>query len=364
MYDVIVIGGGHAGSEACLAAARLGKKTLLVTGNIKMIASMPCNPSVGGPAKGIVVREIDALGGEMARNADKTQIQMRFLNISKGPAVRALRAQSDKVLYSKTMKETILKQSNLKVVEEYVKELYLINNEIKGVVLETGEVIEGSKVIITTGTYMDSKILVGDSVTKMGPDNQKASLGLSPQLRGMGFKTTRLKTGTPARIHTDTIDFTKTERHDGDPEKRTFSFDNIYYFDVDKQWPCYLTYTTPKTHEIINSNLNKSAMYSGVVEGIGPRYCPSIEDKLVRFNDKPRHQIFLEPESQILNETYVQGFLTSMPHDIQEEMIHSLTGLENAVISKYAYAIEYDAIDPRVLYPTLESKEYDNLYFA
>jgi tRNA uridine 5-carboxymethylaminomethyl modification enzyme len=364
MYDVVVIGGGHAGSEACLAAARLGHNTLLVTGNIEMIASMPCNPSVGGPAKGIVVREIDALGGEMAKVADKTQIQMRLLNISKGPAVRALRAQSDKVLYSKTMKETILNQENLTVIEAYVKELYLVDNRIKGVMLESGEIIEGSKVIITTGTYMDSKILVGDSVTKMGPDNQKASLGLSPQLRKLGFKTTRLKTGTPARIMTDTIDFTKTERHDGDPIERTFSFDNKYYFDVNNQWPCYLTYTTPKTHEIINGNLTKSAMYSGVVEGVGPRYCPSIEDKLVRFNDKPRHQIFLEPESQVLNETYVQGFSTSMPHDVQEQMINSLPGLENAVISKYAYAIEYDAIDPRVLYPTLESKAYENLYFA
>jgi len=364
MYDVIVIGGGHAGSEACLATSRLGHKTLLVTGNIEMIASMPCNPSVGGPAKGIVIREIDALGGEMAKVADKTQIQMRLLNISKGPAVRALRAQSDKVLYSKTMKDIILNQKNLEVVEAYVKELYLVDNKIKGVVLESGEIIEGLKVIITTGTYMDSKILVGDSVTNMGPDNQKASLGLSPQLRSLGFKTTRLKTGTPARIHTDTIDFTKTERHDGDPIERTFSFDNIYYIDIKEQWPCYLTYTTPLTHEVINNNLTKSAMYSGVVEGIGPRYCPSIEDKLVRFHDKPRHQIFLEPESQVLNETYVQGFSTSMPHDVQEKMINSLPGLENAVISKYAYAIEYDAIDPRVLYPTLESKEFENLYFA
>lgn len=364
MYDLIVIGGGHAGSEACLAASRLGHKTLLVTGNIDMIASMPCNPSVGGPAKGIVIREIDALGGEMAKVADKTQIQMRLLNISKGPAVRALRAQSDKVLYARTMKEIILKQENLKVIEAYVKELYLVDNKIMGVVLESGEIIKSLKVIITTGTYMEAKILVGTSVTKMGPDNQKASEGLSPQLRSLGFKTTRLKTGTPARIFTDTIDFTKTERHDGDLIERTFSFDNKYYIDIKDQWPCYLTYTTPLTHKVINDNLTKSAMYSGTVEGIGPRYCPSIEDKLVRFHDKPRHQIFLEPESQVLNETYVQGFSTSMPHDVQVKMINSLPGLEHAVISKYAYAIEYDAIDPRVLYPTLESKEYKNLYFA
>ncbi len=364
MYEVIVIGGGHAGSEACLATARLGHKTLLVTGNIDMIASMPCNPSVGGPAKGIVVREIDALGGEMARVADKTQIQMRFLNISKGPAVRALRAQSDKVLYPKTMKETILKQDNLEVVEAYVDKLYLENNEVKGVVLESGEILKAENVIITTGTYMEAKILVGDSVTKMGPDNQKASLGLSPQLRELGFETTRLKTGTPPRVKSDSIDYTKTERHDGDLVERHFSFDKITYFDIDKQFPCYLTYTSPLTHEIINSNLSKSSMYSGVVEGVGPRYCPSIEDKLVRFHDKERHQIFLEPESQFIDEVYVQGFSTSMPHDIQEEMIKSIPGLENAVIAKYAYAIEYDAIDPRKLYPTLESKQYPGLYFA
>ena len=364
MYDVIVIGGGHAGSEACLATARLGHKTLLVTGNVNMIAYMPCNPSVGGPAKGIVVREIDALGGEMARVADKTQIQMRLLNISKGPAVRALRAQSDKVLYPKTMKETIFNQDNLEVIEAYVKELYIVDKEAKGVVLESGEIIKGENVIITTGTFMEAKILVGDSVTNMGPDNQKASLGLSPQLRDLGFKTTRLKTGTPPRVKTDSVDFSKTERHDGDPVERHFSFDKITYFDVEKQWPCYLTYTSPLTHNIINDNLTKSSMYSGVVEGVGPRYCPSIEDKLVRFHDKERHQIFLEPESQFIDEIYVQGFSTSMPHDIQDEMIKSIPGLENAVIAKYAYAIEYDAIDPRDLYPTLESKVYKGLYFA
>jgi tRNA uridine 5-carboxymethylaminomethyl modification enzyme len=364
MYDIIVVGGGHAGSEACLASARLGHKTLLVTGNINMIASMPCNPSVGGPAKGIVVREIDALGGEMARVADKTQIQMRLLNISKGPAVRALRAQSDKVLYPKTMKETILKQPNLTVLESYVKQLYVENGKISGVVLEDGTIYQGKSIIITTGTYMQAKILVGDQVTEEGPDKQKASLGLSPQLRELGFKTTRLKTGTPPRVKTNTIDFSKTERHDGDPIERHFSYDNITYFDVTKQWPCYLTYTTNKTHEIINDNLEKSSMYSGVVEGVGPRYCPSIEDKIVRFHDKPRHQIFLEPESQFIDETYVQGFSTSMPHDVQEKLIHSIPGLENAKIAKYAYAIEYDAIDPRDLFPTLESKQYNNLYFA
>ena len=364
MYDVIVIGGGHAGSEACLASARMNQKTLLVTGNINMIASMPCNPSVGGPAKGIVVREIDALGGEMAKNADKTQIQMRLLNISKGPAVRALRAQSDKVEYPKQMKETILKQENLDVVEAYVDKLYFEENTIAGVILEDGRTFHSKTVIVTTGTYMQAKILVGDSVKHEGPDKEKASMGLSAQLRDLGFKTTRLKTGTPPRIKKDTIDFSQTEVHQGDQEKRTFSFDNIYYKDIDKQEPCYLTYTNEQTHDIIELNLEKSSMYSGVVEGVGPRYCPSIEDKLVRFRDKERHQIFLEPESLSIDEMYVQGFSTSMPHEIQEQMIKSIKGLEHAEIAKYAYAIEYDAIDPRTLYPTLESKDYPNLYFA
>lgn len=364
MYDVIVVGGGHAGSEACLATARMGKNTLLITGNVNMIASMPCNPSVGGPAKGIVVREIDALGGEMAHVADKTAIQMRLLNISKGPAVRALRAQSDKVLYTKVMKETIFAEDNINVVEAYVDSIYLEDGQVKGVKIESGEVYLGEAVIITTGTYMQAKVLVGSNVTDSGPDKQKASKGLSSQLREMGFETSRLKTGTPPRIKTKTIDFTKTERHDGDPVIRHFSYDKVTYYDVDNQWPCYLTYTSPTTHNVIKNNLELSSMYSGVVEGVGPRYCPSIEDKLVRFEDKPRHQIFLEPESQFIDETYVQGFSTSMPYDVQERMVHSIPGLENAEIAKYAYAIEYDAIDPRVLYPTLESKAYPNLYFA
>jgi tRNA uridine 5-carboxymethylaminomethyl modification enzyme len=364
MYDVIVIGGGHAGSEACLVSARMNKKTLLVTGNINMIASMPCNPSVGGPAKGIVVREIDALGGEMAKNADKTQIQMRLLNISKGPAVRALRAQSDKVEYPKEMKNTILDQENLDVIEAYVDTLYMKDNIVSGVVLEDGHIYQSSTVIVTTGTYMQAKILVGDTVKNEGPDKEKASMKLSSQLRELGFKTTRLKTGTPPRIKKDSIDFSKTETHQGDPVERTFSFDNIYYKDVHQQEPCYLTYTNESTHNIIELNLEKSSMYSGAVEGVGPRYCPSIEDKLVRFRDKERHQIFLEPESLSIDEMYVQGFSTSMPHDVQEQMIKSIKGLENAVIAKYAYAIEYDAIDPRTLYPTLESKKYPGLYFA
>lgn len=364
MYEIIVVGGGHAGSEAALASARMNHSTLLVTGNIKMISSMPCNPSIGGPAKGIVVREIDALGGEMGKNADKTALQMRLLNISKGPAVRALRAQNDKALYSSEMQKTILNQENLDVIEAYVDQLYLENNQIKGIILEDGTVIKSKAVIITTGTYMQAKILVGDQVTKSGPDKQKASEGLSPQLRELGFEIIRLKTGTPPRIRRDSIDFSKTETHDGDRVPRWFSFDKISYLDIDKQWPCYLTYTNVDTHSIINLNLNKSSMFSGVVEGVGPRYCPSIEDKIVRFSDKPRHQIFLEPESQFIDEIYVGGFSTSMPHDIQDKMIRSVAGLEHAVIAKYAYAIEYDAIDARVLYPTLESKDYEGLYFA
>jgi len=364
MYDVIVIGGGHAGSEACLATARMNKKTLLVTGNLDFIASMPCNPSIGGPAKGIVVREIDALGGEMAKNADETQIQMRLLNYSKGPAVRALRAQSDKLLYPKRMKEVILAQDNLDVKEAYVDKIIVEDNEAKGVILEDGSVFYAKKVIITTGTYMNSKVLVGSTQETMGPDNQKPSLGLSPQLKELGFQLFRLKTGTPPRIKRDTIDFSKTELHPGDDVVRHFSFYSDKTYDTDKQYPCYLTYTTETTHDIINDNLDKSAMYSGVIEGVGPRYCPSIEDKLVRFQDKPRHQIFLEPESQNIDDIYVQGFSTSMPYEVQEKMINSIPGLEKAKIVKYAYAIEYDAIDARVLWPTLEAKTVKNLYFA
>lgn len=363
-YDIIVIGGGHAGSEAALAAARMNNKTLMVTGNIDFIASMPCNPSIGGPAKGIVVREIDALGGEMAVNTDATHIQMRLLNHSKGPAVQALRAQSDKVAYSKRMKKTILNQEGLAVIEAYVSSIIINDDTACGVELENGEKHHAKSVIITTGTYLNSSILIGDKKHSAGPDKQKPSLGLSPQLKALGFNLFRLKTGTPPRLLTESINFDKTERHVGDSIQRKFSYRSEFPYNVQDQYPCYLTYTSPNTHEIIQANLHQSSMYSGVVEGVGPRYCPSIEDKLVRFKDKERHQIFLEPESVSLDETYVQGFSTSMPEEVQEKMIKSIPGLENAIIKKYAYAIEYDAIDARQLWPTLESKIVKNLYFA
>ncbi len=365
-YEIIVVGGGHAGCEASLASARKGHKTLLITGNINNIADMPCNPSIGGSAKGIVVREIDALGGEMGINADKGQIQIKMLNSGKGPAVQALRAQGDKVTYPKEMIKTLFTTPNLEIKESLVENLIVENNKIKGVILENGEQILSDVVILTTGTYLKADILVGDTRTRQGPHGEKPSMHLSDNLEKLGFKIIRLKTGTPQRIDKNTIDYSKTREEKGDNKLLSFSFDRKPQYKIEDQISCYLIYTTPETHKIIRENLNKASMYGGLddIKGVGPRYCPSIEDKVVRFADKEKHQLFLEPESLYYDDIYLQGFSTSMPHDIQELMVHSLPGLENAKILKYAYAIEYDAIYPTQLKQTLETKIIENLYTA
>ena len=365
-YEVIVVGGGHAGCEAALACARKGHKTLLVTGNINNIADMPCNPSIGGSAKGIVVREIDALGGEMGNNADKSLLQIKMLNTAKGPAVRSLRAQADKITYPKNMLKTLESTDNLDIKEALVKDVLTPGNKVSGVLLEDGEEIKAKAVILTTGTYMNADIMVGDTRHREGPHGEKPSNYLSDNLAKKGFVIKRLKTGTPPRISKDSIDFSKAKREDGDSVYHTFSFDNEPMYDIDKQVPCYLIYTNDETHKIINDNLNKSSMYGGLsdIKGVGPRYCPSIEDKIVRFSDKERHQLFLEPESLYYDDIYLQGFSTSMPYDVQEKMVHSLPGLENAKILKYAYAIEYDAIYPTQLKFNLETKLIENLFTA
>ena len=366
MYDSIVVGGGHAGCEATLSLAKMGFKTLLVTGSIDKIAMMPCNPHIGGSAKGIVVREIDALGGMMGKVADKTLLQMKMLNFSKGPAVRSLRAQGDKVSYPKEMQRLLKEDKNVTLIEDIVEDLIIVDNVIHGVKLSNGQEISARSVILTTGTYMKADILVGDTRTRSGPAGTRPSLFLSENLERIGFKLIRLKTGTPPRVERSSIDFTKTKLEPGDDKLYTFSFDNKPYYKVEEQMPCYLIYTTEETHKIIKENLSKSSMYGGIKEklGTGPRYCPSIEDKIVRFADKERHQLFLEPESKYFDDIYIQGFSTSMPRDIQEKMVHSLPGLENAKILRYAYAIEYDAIDSKDLYPSLETKIVENLYTA
>lgn len=369
-YEIIVVGGGHAGCESSLASSRKGHKTLLITGNINNIADMPCNPSIGGPAKGIIVREIDALGGEMAKNADKATLQIKLLNTKKGPAVQALRAQIDKVTYPKEMLKTLKSIENLDILEGIVEHLIVEDKKIKGIILENGKEIYTKALILTTGTYLKGAILVGSEKTSGGPHGEKPSKYLSDDLKALGFNILRLKTGTPPRIDKNTIDYTKATLETGDNTPHTFSFDNEIHYDVNNQVPCHLIYTTGETHKIINENLEKSSMYGGYVEGIGPRYCPSIEDKVVRFSDKERHQLFLEPESidttskDYGNTIYLQGFSTSMPHDVQEKMVHSLPSMENAKILKYAYAIEYDAIDPRDLKQSLETKLIENLYTA
>ena len=365
-YEIIVVGGGHAGCEASLASARKGHNTLLISSNIKNIADMPCNPSIGGSAKGIVVREIDALGGEMGRNADKSLLQIKMLNNAKGPAVRALRAQADKITYPQNMLKTLKNTKNLTILEGMVEDLIIENGKVNGVILEDNTKIKSKIVILTTGTYLKSDIMIGSTRTRSGPHYEKPSNFLSDNLKKYGLKIIRLKTGTPQRIDKKTIDFSKTELEEGDKTPLTFSFDNAVYYDVTKQIPCHLTYTTSKTHEIIKENIHKSSMYGGLndVTGVGPRYCPSIEDKVMRFKDKERHQLFLEPESLFYDDIYLQGFSTSMPYDIQEQMVHSLPGLENAKILKYAYAIEYDAIYPTQMKANLESKIIENLFTA
>ncbi|MBR3230369.1 MAG: tRNA uridine-5-carboxymethylaminomethyl(34) synthesis enzyme MnmG [Bacilli bacterium] len=366
MYEVIVVGGGHAGCEAALACSRKGHSTLLITGNINNIADMPCNPSIGGSAKGIVVREIDALGGEMGRCADKSLLQIKMLNRAKGPAVRSLRAQADKISYPKNMLKTLRETTNLDIKESLVKDILINESKVCGVLLEDGTEINSNVVILTTGTYLNADIMVGSSRRREGPHGEKPSNFLSDNLAKKGFIIKRLKTGTPPRIKRSTIDFSKSKVEYGDDEELTFSFDNNIYYDVNNQIPCHLIYTTPLTHKIILDNLNKSSMYGGLndITGVGPRYCPSIEDKIVRFKDKERHQLFLEPESVYYDDIYLQGFSTSMPVDIQEKMVHSLPGLENAEILKYAYAIEYDAIDSRQLNYSLETKVIENLFTA
>ena len=366
MYEIIVVGAGHAGCEAAHAAAKKNHKTLLITSNLKNIADMPCNPHIGGSAKGIVVREIDALGGLMGKIADKTHLQIKMLNSAKGPAVQSLRAQGDKIAYPKEMVKALKELKNLDIKEGMVEDLIVENGEVKGVILEDGTKITSKIVILTTGTYLKADILVGNTRTRKGPHNEKPSNYLSDKLKEYGFNIIRLKTGTPQRIERSSIDFSKTKIEPGDNKYLTFSFDLKPCYKIEDQEPCYLTYTTEKTHEIIRANLNKSSMYGALddIKGIGPRYCPSIEDKVVRFADKERHQLFLEPESRYYDDIYVQGFSTSMPPEIQEQMVHSLPGLENAKILRYGYAIEYDAIYPTQLNANLETKVLKNLFTA
>ena len=363
-YDVIVVGGGHAGLEAIFAASKLNERVALVTLDFNTVGSMPCNPSIGGPAKGVVVREIDALGGEMGHAADATYLQMKMLNTAKGPGVQCLRAQSDKLEYVEYMKKKVKEHTNIDVIETMAVDLIVEDNTCKGIVTETAEKIYGKTVILTTGTYLNGKILRGSEFIYEGPDGQRAAIGLTSALERNGIETMRLKTGTPPRIKKDTIDYTDMQVERGTDKELSFSFDTTEYVEFSKQECCYLIHTTPETHKIIEANLDKSAMYGGHVEGVGPRYCPSIEDKIVRFNDKERHQLFVEPESVHLDTIYLQGFSTSMPIDVQDKMIRSLPGMKNVEVVKYAYAIEYDAINPLELKVNLETKKVNNLFCA
>ncbi|MFH6711025.1 tRNA uridine-5-carboxymethylaminomethyl(34) synthesis enzyme MnmG [Streptococcus suis] len=363
-YDVIVIGAGHAGVEAGLAASRMGCKTLLATINLDMVAFMPCNPSIGGSAKGIVVREIDALGGEMGRNIDKTYIQMKMLNMGKGPAVRALRAQADKAEYAAEMKRTVERQENLTLRQTMIDEILVEDGKVVGVRTATDQKYSATAVVVTTGTALRGEIIIGDLKYSSGPNNSLASITLADNLKELGLEIGRFKTGTPPRVNARTINYEETEIQPGDEKPNHFSFlskDEDYLQD---QIPCWLTYTNVTSHEIINSNLHRAPMFSGIVKGIGPRYCPSIEDKIVRFADKERHQLFLEPEGRNTDEIYVQGLSTSLPEDVQQDLIHSIKGLENAQMMRTGYAIEYDMVMPHQLRATLETKKISGLFTA
>lgn len=361
-FDVIVIGAGHAGCESALAAARMGCNTLLLTINLDAVAYMPCNPSVGGPAKGHVVREIDALGGEMGKNTDKTHIQMRLLNTGKGPAVHALRAQADKFAYQHQMKQTIEHTPNLILRQAMVEELIVNNGVCEGVITQTGARYKAKAVVLTTGTYLRGKIILGDLQYESGPNNMRPSVRLAYHLKELGFEMVRFKTGTPPRVHKSSVDFSKMEIQPGDPVPRAFSYETTEF--IMDQLPCWLTYTNEDTHELISGNLHRAPMYSGIIEGTGPRYCPSIEDKVVRFSDKPRHQVFLEPEGRNTEEMYVQGLSTSLPEDVQLSMLQSMAGMENVRMMRPGYAIEYDAIVPTQLWPSLETKLIEGLFTA
>ncbi|MCT7834492.1 MAG: tRNA uridine-5-carboxymethylaminomethyl(34) synthesis enzyme MnmG [Lactobacillus iners] len=363
-YDVIVVGAGHAGCEAALAAARMGEKTLLLTINLDMVAFMPCNPSVGGPAKGTVVREVDALGGQMGKNIDATYVQMRMLNTGKGPAVRALRAQADKWKYHEYMKNTIENTPNLTLRQGMADELLVEEGICKGLITNTGAKYLAKSVVLTPGTATRGRIIIGELTYSSGPNNSLPSIKLAENLEKLGFKMRRFKTGTPPRVDGNTIDYSKTEEEPGDKEPRHFSYttsDDDYLKD---QLSCYMTYTNPVTHEIIRKNLDRAPMFSGVIKGVGPRYCPSIESKIVRFADKDRHQIFLEPEGWKTREIYVGDFSTSMPEEVQLKMLHSVVGLEKAEMMRPGYAIEYDVIEPWQLKHTLETKNIRHLFTA
>ncbi|MDR0921009.1 MAG: tRNA uridine-5-carboxymethylaminomethyl(34) synthesis enzyme MnmG [Lactobacillales bacterium] len=363
-YDVIVVGAGHAGSEAALASARMGSKTLLLTINLDMVAFMPCNPSVGGPAKGVVVREIDALGGQMGRNIDKTYIQMRMLNTGKGPAVRALRAQADKHAYATEMKHTIEQTENLTLRQGIVERLIVEDNKVKGVVTSTGAEYAAKSVVITAGTALRGEIIIGELKYSSGPNNSQPSIGLADHLKELGIEIARFKTGTPPRVKSSTINYDETEIQPGDKEPNHFSYSTPDSDYLQEQIPCWLTYTSEDSHAIIRKNLHRAPMFTGIVEGVGARYCPSIEDKIVRFADKPRHQLFLEPEGRNTEEVYVQGLSTSLPEDVQVDLLHSIAGLEQVEMMRTGYAIEYDVVQPHQLRPTLETKVISGLFTA